>query len=198
MPKDYVGLRLTGELGTDVSDASGTLAFDPGARRWSDEVLDAVGVPRDALAAASATPRASLGELRRRARPRRPGSRAGRRSRAAPPTTPPARSGLGVVRAGRAMASIGTSGVVLAHTDALRRRAGDAPAHLLPRGARALLPDGRDARGRRRASLVPRRARATASGSRPSSGGVDPYEIITDAAQHARGPAPAASCSSRT
>ncbi len=38
MPKDWVGWLLTGEIGADVSDASGTLAFDPGARRWSDEV----------------------------------------------------------------------------------------------------------------------------------------------------------------
>ena len=36
LPKDYVRLRLTGELATDVSDASGTLLLDVANRRWSD------------------------------------------------------------------------------------------------------------------------------------------------------------------
>jgi xylulokinase len=42
LPKDYVRLRLTGERAIDVADASGTLLFDVGARRWSDEVLEAL------------------------------------------------------------------------------------------------------------------------------------------------------------
>jgi xylulokinase len=46
LPKDYVRLRLTGERVTDVTDASGTLWFDPGARDWSDRMLDALEVPR--------------------------------------------------------------------------------------------------------------------------------------------------------
>src|SRR3954451_5248081 len=46
LPKDYVRLRLCGERATDVTDASGTLWFDPGARDWSDRVLDALEVPR--------------------------------------------------------------------------------------------------------------------------------------------------------
>jgi xylulokinase len=46
LPKDYVRLRLTGERGIDVSDASGTLLFDVRRRRWSAEVLDALEVPQ--------------------------------------------------------------------------------------------------------------------------------------------------------
>src|SRR5262245_52014955 len=46
LPKDYVRLRLTGEHAIDVADASGTLLFDVAQRRWSDEVLDALGVER--------------------------------------------------------------------------------------------------------------------------------------------------------
>ncbi len=42
LPKDYVRLRLTGELATDVADASGTLLLDVGARRWSEEVVAAL------------------------------------------------------------------------------------------------------------------------------------------------------------
>ena len=45
-PKDYVRLRLTGEYAMDVTDASGTLLLDVGARRWSDEVLAALDLDR--------------------------------------------------------------------------------------------------------------------------------------------------------
>jgi xylulokinase len=44
LPKDYVRFRLSGELGADVSDASGTALFDVVQRRWSREMCEAVGV----------------------------------------------------------------------------------------------------------------------------------------------------------
>jgi xylulokinase len=44
LPKDYVRLRLTGEHATDVSDASGTLLFDVGARSWSMPMLEALEI----------------------------------------------------------------------------------------------------------------------------------------------------------
>ena len=44
LPKDYVRLRLDGERCTDVTDASGTLWFDPATRAWSAPVLDALEV----------------------------------------------------------------------------------------------------------------------------------------------------------
>jgi xylulokinase len=46
LPKDYVRLRLTGEHAIDVADASGTLLFDVARRCWSDEMLDALELPR--------------------------------------------------------------------------------------------------------------------------------------------------------
>jgi hypothetical protein len=49
LPKDYVRLRLTGEHAIDVADASGTLLFDVGARRWSEEVCAALEVPMEWL-----------------------------------------------------------------------------------------------------------------------------------------------------
>jgi xylulokinase len=49
LPKDYVRLRLTGERAIDVADASGTLLFDVAGRRWSDEVLEALDLPREWL-----------------------------------------------------------------------------------------------------------------------------------------------------
>ena len=49
LPKDYVRLRLTGEHAIDVADASGTLLFDVGGRRFSDEVCAALDVPLEWL-----------------------------------------------------------------------------------------------------------------------------------------------------
>jgi xylulokinase len=44
LPKDYVRLRLTGEMATDVSDASGTVLLDVGRRAWSAELAEAFAV----------------------------------------------------------------------------------------------------------------------------------------------------------
>ncbi len=49
LPKDYVRLRLSGELAADVADASGTLLFDVGRRTWSEEVCAALEVPLEWL-----------------------------------------------------------------------------------------------------------------------------------------------------
>ncbi len=49
LPKDYLRLMLTGELATDVGDASGTGLFDVGARAWSDEIVNAIDLNRDVL-----------------------------------------------------------------------------------------------------------------------------------------------------
>ena len=45
LPKDYLRYRLAGAFATEVSDASGTLLFNVRGRRWSSEMLDALGVP---------------------------------------------------------------------------------------------------------------------------------------------------------
>ena len=44
LPKDYLRYRMTGELVSDLSDASGTLWLDVGERRWCDAMLDATGL----------------------------------------------------------------------------------------------------------------------------------------------------------
>jgi xylulokinase len=49
LPKDYARLRLRGERAIDVADASGTLLFDVGGRRWSEEVCAALELPLDWL-----------------------------------------------------------------------------------------------------------------------------------------------------
>ncbi len=44
-PKDYVRLRLTGELATEVTDASGTGLFDVRSRAWSRSLFEALDIP---------------------------------------------------------------------------------------------------------------------------------------------------------
>ncbi len=46
LPKDYARYKLTGEFFSEVSDSSGTSLFDVGQRRWSDEMLNALDLPR--------------------------------------------------------------------------------------------------------------------------------------------------------
>ncbi len=46
-PKDYICYRLTGELLTDYSDASGSNMFDITKKEWSDELIYAAGLNRD-------------------------------------------------------------------------------------------------------------------------------------------------------
>lgn len=44
LPKDYVRYRLTGEVGTEPSDAASTSLFDPIHRSWSGSLLSALGL----------------------------------------------------------------------------------------------------------------------------------------------------------
>lgn len=44
LAKDYINLKLTGELASDYSNASGTLLYDTRRRGWSTEMLDLFGV----------------------------------------------------------------------------------------------------------------------------------------------------------
>src|SRR6516165_7192950 len=44
LPKDYIRYKLTREFATEVSDASGMAVFDVVNRRWSFEMMDALGL----------------------------------------------------------------------------------------------------------------------------------------------------------
>ncbi|MCG9894079.1 MAG: xylulokinase, partial [Fimbriimonadaceae bacterium] len=45
LPKDFIRLRLTGVSATEPSDAGGTGALELASKTWSEEVLQAVGIP---------------------------------------------------------------------------------------------------------------------------------------------------------
>jgi xylulokinase len=116
LPKDYVRLRLTGELATDASDAAGTLLLDLRQRRWSDTILDALEIPLALLPAVHESPEiaGSVSAGAATALGLRPGIpvAAGGGDNAA------AAIGTAVTRDGALSSSIGTSGVLFAHIEA--------------------------------------------------------------------------------
>ncbi|MFP3041125.1 xylulokinase [Treponema primitia] len=55
LPKDFLKMMLCGELSTDYSDASGTLAYDIQHNCWSKEVLNALDIPPEFFPECSAS-----------------------------------------------------------------------------------------------------------------------------------------------
>lgn len=132
LPKDAVRLRMTGEKVSDMSDAAGTLWLDVGARRWSEEILGACGLSRAQMprlvegSDVSGTLRADVAEAWGMAPVPVAGGGSDNAAGAA---------GVGVVRDGDALLSLGTSGVIFVATDTLRpdpARAVHAFCHCLP------------------------------------------------------------------
>lgn len=115
LPKDYLRLWLTGEHVAEMSDAAGTSWFDTGARDWSEDLLAATGLSRAHMprlvegSAVSGRLRAALAS--RWGLPPGVVVAGGGGDNAASGV------GVGVVRAGEAFVSLGTSGVLFAATD---------------------------------------------------------------------------------
>lgn len=114
LPKDYVRLRLTGEYATDVSDASGTLFLDVKGRDWSGEILAALEVPRDWMPTVHEGPE-STGTLREEVADEL-GLPSGIPVAAGGGDNAAAAVGTGIVQPGLVSSSVGTSGVLFAHT----------------------------------------------------------------------------------
>jgi xylulokinase len=118
LPKDWLRFGLTGEKVSEMSDSSGTLWLNVGQRRWSPEVLAAVGLGVEHM------PWLVEGsEVSARLSPR-PAARWGLR-----PGIPVAGGGgdnaassvgLGAVRPGQGFVSLGTSGVIFLTGDRFR------------------------------------------------------------------------------
>ena len=117
LPKDYLRYKLTGKYGAEPGDASGMNLMDINKRTWSDEVLSKLDIDAGLLpeigessdiAGYITSEAASLTGLKE-------GTPVvyGTGDNAA------AAIGTGVVEKGKAFITIGTSGVIFAHTDSV-------------------------------------------------------------------------------
>ena len=117
LPKDYVRYKLTGEFATEVSDASGMQLLDVPNRCWSQEVLDKLEIDINLLAKVYESPEITgritkeIAELTGLAEGTIVVGGAGDNAAAA--------VGTGVVVDNSAFTTIGTSGVVYAHTSSI-------------------------------------------------------------------------------
>ncbi len=115
LPKDYVRYMLTGEYGAEASDASGTNLYDVTNRCWSNEILQLLDINPELLPICKESVdvagniSAQAAELTGLATDTVVCYGAGDNASAA--------VGTGVVVEGKAFTTLGTSGVVFAHSD---------------------------------------------------------------------------------
>ena len=115
LPKDFVRLRLTGDLAMDKADGSGTLLFDLAARTWSAEVLAALELDPAWFPRTLEGP-AITGQVTAEAAAAT-GLRAGTPVVAGGGDQAANGVGVGAVAEGVVALSLGTSGVIFASTD---------------------------------------------------------------------------------
>ena len=117
LPKDYVRFRLTGEFATEVSDASGTLLLDVKRRKWSRRLLEQLELDPALLPEVYESEDVS-GTL----------SKSSAKTLGLPEGVPVVGGGgdqaagavgNGIVRRGVISATMGTSGVVFAHSEGI-------------------------------------------------------------------------------
>ncbi|MEE8611386.1 MAG: xylulokinase [Sphingomonas aquatilis] len=117
LPKDYVRLLMTGEKASDMSDAAGTLWLDVAARRWSETLLAATGLTTEQMPRlvegtdTAGTLLPAVAELWGMAPVPVAGGGGDNAAGAA---------GVGAVRDGDALLSLGTSGVIFVATQDFR------------------------------------------------------------------------------
>lgn len=133
LPKDYIRYKLSGEFATEVGDATGMGLLDVRHRRWSDEMLALLDIPREwlPLCAESHEPTAQVSD----AAARETGLAAGTPIVGGSGDQPAAAVGLGSVREGIVNVTLGTSGVVFAsveHYPPIRDTAIEVFCHAVP------------------------------------------------------------------
>jgi xylulokinase len=134
LPKDWLRFMLSGEMASDMSDASGTLWLDVGARDWSDELLAACGLARSRMPrlveGSEMAGRLTAGLARRWGlKPGIPIAGGGGDNAASA-------VGMGLVATGQGFVSLGTSGVIFVCGERFEprpERAVHAFCHALPR-----------------------------------------------------------------
>lgn len=112
LPKDYIRYKLTGEIHTEVSDGAGTLLMDVEQKDWSAGLLEKLDIDREIL-----PPVVNAIEITGRiteAVAAETGLKAGTPVVAGGADNACGAVGSGIIKEGRVMVSIGSSGVVLA------------------------------------------------------------------------------------
>lgn len=117
LPKDFIRYKLTGEFATEVSDASGMQLLDVPNRKWSEQVLDALQIDKALLGKVYESPEIT-GKITKAASDLS-GLAEGTVVVGGAGDNAAAAVGTGTVLDGKAFTTIGTSGVVFAHTSKL-------------------------------------------------------------------------------
>jgi len=115
LPQDFIRHKLTGEFATDKAGASGTSLFNVVDRTWSQEMLHALDIPTEWLSPAYEGPEVTGTVTCQVAR--LTGLPDGLPVVAGGGDQEAQAVGTGIVRQGLVSATLGTSGVVFAHTD---------------------------------------------------------------------------------
>lgn len=181
LPKDYINFRLTGEVATEYSDASGTLLFDVANRRWSVEMLQALEISSRMMPQALPSTTV-MGSVSAEAA-NFTGLLAGTPVVAGGADNACAAVGASIIGPGDILTSLGTSGTVLAPVDIPRvdpRARLHTFCHAVPdiwylMGV--VLSAGGSLRWFRDALASDVRARAEADGR-------DPYDLLMEEAEH--------------
>ncbi len=115
LPKDYVRLQLTAGYAMDKADGAGTVLMDLRNRTWSDEVLEALAIPRAWMPELFEGPQ--ITGYVTEAAARETGLAAGTPVVAGGGDQAAQAVGVGAVKQGIIALTLGTSGVVFASTD---------------------------------------------------------------------------------
>lgn len=118
LPKDYILYKMTGRLCTEVSDAAGTLLFDVKNRQWSEDIMTMLDLNTDILPEVleSIDVVGSLSD----AASGMTGLPADVKVVAGGADNACSAVGNGIVTEGLVMASLGSSGTVVAQTDSMQ------------------------------------------------------------------------------
>ena len=115
LPKDYIRFRLTGEFATEVSDASGMQLMDIPNRQWSDEVLTKLEIDKSFLGSMHESQEVT-GKIHQNAA-KVTGLKEGTLVVGGAGDQAAGAIGNGIVKPGVISSTIGTSGVVFAHSE---------------------------------------------------------------------------------
>ncbi len=111
LPKDYIRFKMTGDLSMEITDAAGTAYFSVKEKKWSYEILDALDIPPEFF-----PPVCKSFEVCGRATEefeRLTGVKKGTKVVGWGADNACGAVGAGIVKEGRMLSSIGTSGVIL-------------------------------------------------------------------------------------